>query len=140
MAQFARPDSDLVNEWATSPAWSTMDEVSFSDADFAASNIAPTSDVLAVRLSDVEDPVSSTGHIVRYRYKKDAAGGSQINLTVELRQGYTNEGSQGTLIATWSHTNISDTVTAAAQTLSAGEADSITDYTALVLRFVANQV
>lgn len=141
MAQFARPDADTYNAdgW-TSPAWSLLDEVVASDADKAVTASAPTSDVLVVSLSDVEDPVSSAGHVVRYRYQKSAAGGAQIDLTVQLRQGYVSEASLGTLIAGWTHTNIANGWTTAAQTLIAAEADAITNYASLYLRFLANQV
>jgi hypothetical protein len=59
---------------------------------------------------------------------------------VQLRQGYTNEGSPGTLIASAQHNNIPGNAwTAGSFNLSAGEADSITDYSDLYLRFVANK-
>lgn len=146
MAQFGRPSTDTTRDnWeeddgTTVNIFDQIDEVSFDDADFIRTVLAPTNDVYVTELTNLEDPVSSSGHIVRYRYAKSAAGGAQIDLTVQLRQGYTNEGAPGTLIAQWVHTNISETVTAAAQTLSGAEADSITDYTSLFLRFVANQV
>lgn len=147
MAQFGRPSTDTTRDnWeeddgTTTSIFDQIDEASFDDADYIRTVLVPTSDVYVTKLSAVTDPLQSTGHIARYRYKKDAAGGAQIDLTVELRQGYTNEGSQGTLIKTLgTHTNISDTITAAAVTLSGAEADSITDYSDLYLRFVANQV
>jgi len=59
---------------------------------------------------------------------------------VQLRQGYVNEGTPGTLIAEWTHTNIPSAWTGQAQTLSGGQADAITDYANLFLRFVSNQV
>ena len=111
-----------------------IDESSPSDADYTESPLAPANATLDVGLSDVEDPQSSSGHTVRYRYAKNAAGGAQIDLTVSLRQGV------GTQIAAWAHTNISETVVQQNQSLSAGEADAITDYADIRLRFVANQV
>jgi hypothetical protein len=146
MAQFARPTADLVNQsWTeddgtTTDLFDQIDESVADDADYVQSALAPTSDVYAVDLGTLEDPVSSTGHVIRYRYKKNASGGAQIDLTVQLRQGYVNESSLGTLIEEWVHTNISDTITAAAQTLGGTEADAITNYADLQLRFVANQV
>jgi hypothetical protein len=147
MAQFARPIADLVNQsWTeddgtTTDLFDQIDEAVSDDADYVQSALAPTSDVYAVDLGTLEDPVSSTGHVVRYRYKKNAAGGAQIDLTVQLRQGYVNESTLGTLIATaGTHTNISDTITAGSYTLSGAEADAITNYADLQLRFVANQV
>lgn len=147
MVQFARPSTDTTRDnWeeddgTTTNIFDQIDETVADDADFIRTVLAPTNDVFVTKLTALEDPVSSTGHTVRWRYAKNAAGGAQINLTVELRQGYTNEGSQGTLIATLAaHTNISETITAGSYTLSGGEADSITDYSNLYIRYVANQV
>ena len=114
-----------------------IDETSYSDADYVKSEEAPSSSPYVCRLTSLTDPVSSTGHILRYRYLKSATGDQTINLTVQLRQGYTNEGSPGTQIAEWTHSNI-DAVTTAEQTLSGAQADTITDYTSLFVRFVAS--
>lgn len=147
MAQFARPDADTYNAdgWTEddgtgSPIFDQIDEAVADDLDYIRSALVPTNDVYVARLSDVTDPLQSTGHVLRYRYAKDAAAGAQINLTVELRQGYVNEGTQGTLIASATHNNIGNAITAGSITLSGAEADSITDYSDLFVRFVANQV
>jgi hypothetical protein len=146
MAQYGRPSTDTTNEsWTDQAAgstniWNSIDESSANDTDYIQSALTPTSDVYVTKLTSVEDPVSSSNHTVRYRYCKSSAGGDQIDLTVQLRQGYTNEGSPGTLIATVGvHTNISETWTAGSYTLSSGEADAITNYADLYLRFVANK-
>lgn len=147
MAQFGRPSADTDNSgaWTDQAAgstniYTTIDEVSPSDADYIESPLAPVSDVYVTKLTTLEDPVSSSGHTVRIRHAKDAAGGATVNLTVELRQGYVSEGTPGTLIATCMNAvALSDTLTTTPYTLSAGEADAITDYTNLYLRFVANQ-
>jgi len=78
----------------------------------------------------LSDPAVSTGHIIRYRIKKDTSGGDQITLVVKLVQNTT-------VLKTWTHSNISDTAVTYEQTLSGAEADSITDYTNLRLRFEA---
>jgi len=147
MAQFGRPSVDTYiggykdQADGTTNIWNSIDEVSYSDADYIKSVLAPAAAPYACKLTTVEDPLSSSGHTVRYRYCKDAAGGAQIDLTVQLRQGYVNEGTPGTLIATCgTHTNISESWTAGSYNLSSGEADSITNYADLYLRFVANQV
>jgi hypothetical protein len=145
MAQFARPTADTSigtytdQAGGTSSIYATLDETVADDADYIKSVSAPSNAPYVCKLGTIEDPLSSTGHVVRYRYAKNAAGGAQIDLTAQLRQGYTNEGSPGTLIAEWTHTNISDSFTTAAQTLTGGQADSITDYSALYLRLVFNQ-
>jgi hypothetical protein len=120
--------------------YQSIDETVADDADYIQSSAVPSNDVYVCSLSTLEDPVSSTGHVVRYRYRKSAAGGAQIDLTVQLRQGYVNESSMGTLIASATHADITETATSNTLALSGGEADAITDYTALFLRFLFNQV
>jgi hypothetical protein len=145
VAQFGRPSTDTTRDnWeeddgTTTAIFDQIDEASFDDADYIRTVLTPTSDVFVTKLTTMEDPLSSTGHIVRWRQAKSAAGGDQIDLTVQLRQGYTNEGAQGTLIAQKANTNIADGFAADSFTLSGAEADSITDYTDLYLRFVANK-
>lgn len=148
MAQFGRPNADTYNAdgWTEDDGTSVdmyleIDEVVADDADFVRSALTPTLDVYTTRLSTVTDPLSSTGHIVRYRYGKDAASGDQIDLLIELRQGYVNEGSQGTLIATVATlTNIGVAWIAGTYTLSGAEADAITNYADLFVRIRANKV
>lgn len=145
MAQFARPSVDTLRDnWeeddgTTVDIWDQIDEVAADDADFIRTVLTPTNDVYVCALTAVTDPVSSSGHVVRYRYGKDSASGDQIDITVQLRQGYVNEGSQGTLIASAVHTNVAAGWTAGSITLSGAEADSITNYGSLFLRFVANK-
>lgn len=137
MAQFARPDGDQsVGNWTTdgggtSNLYQSIDEASPSDADYVRSELSPSSSSYECTLGNLEDPQSSSGHVVRYRYAKDAAGGQTINLTVQLRQG------ASTVIASATHNDISETVTAGSITLSGAEADAITDYSDLRLRFTA---
>jgi hypothetical protein len=58
---------------------------------------------------------------------------------VQLRQGYVSEGMPGTQIHQEVHNDIAETWADGSFTLSGGEADTITDYTSLYLRFVYNQ-
>jgi len=146
MAQFARPDADITDgTWTKGSGgavdmFGEIDEVTASDTDYVQSEVAPATSAFAVNLGNVEDPQSSSGHIVRYRYQKDAAAGAQIDLVVQLRQGYFSEGTQGTLIASATHTNIPNGWTAGSFTLSGAEADNITNYNDLQLRLTATQV
>ncbi len=133
MSQFARPTSDVSLGGWSGPAWSAIDEVTASDADFTSSPVAPSNATLEVALGAVEDPQVSTGHYVRYRFQKDAANGAQINVTVALMQGAVQ-------IASWVHTNIANGFTTVTQTLTGPQADAITDYANLRLRFTATQV
>lgn len=152
MAQFATPDADIVDgTWLDEggSAVNIFDGLTpdtpgsigaGDDTDYVESVLAPVNEAMAVGLSNIEDPQSSSGHIMRWRRGKNAAGGAQIDLTVQLRQGYVSEASQGTLINSFADTAIPDAFTTTSDTLSAGEADAITDYNDLQLRLVANQV
>ena len=146
MAQFARPDTDTVvgnytdQAAGTTTIYTTIDETTASDTDYIASPASPVNEVYVARLSDVTDPVSSSNHVMRARVSTDvASGGESLDFTLELRQGYTNEGSQGTLIATATSTGLSGTSWVdVSHTLSGAEANSITDYTDLVYRMKFN--
>jgi hypothetical protein len=138
MAQFARPSADLVThaEWTETPYWSKIDDAGDAGADSVViQNATPTTaDIIAVDLTSVTDPEASTGHIIRARFQK-VAGAGTLRLTVQLRQGYVDEGTQGSLIATGlfdeGDAEVFETYTL---TLSGTEADSITDYTDLQYR------
>jgi len=145
MAQFGRPSTDTTRDnWeeddgGTTDIWDQIDEASRDDADFIRTGLTPTADVYVTKLTTLEDPLSSTGHIVRYAYGKSAAGGDQIDQVVQLRQGYVSEGTPGTLIAAQTHTDVAAFPVAGTFTLSGGEADSITDYTSLYIRITGNK-
>lgn len=146
MAQFGRPSTDTTREaWeeddgTTDALWGRIDEATADDVDFIRSAVVPTTDAYVTKLTSITDPQQSTGHIVRYRYGKDAAAGAQIDLVVQLRQGYVSEASLGTLIASATHTNVSSGWTAGTITLTGPEADTITNYGDLFVRITANQV
>lgn len=147
MPQFARPTSTTTlgnyqdQGGGTTNIHLTIDEAAADDADYIRSPTSPTSEVYVCALSSITDPASSTGHIVRVRANKDvASGGEQIDMTVELRQGYVSEASQGTLIATLTQTNLTSTFTTYSLTLSAAQADAITNYASLFLRIVMTKV
>jgi len=145
VAQFGRPSADtLVDNWTEDDGTSVtiydqIDEVTVDDTDYIDTGPGPTNDVYVTKLSTLTDPETSTEHVVRYRYAKSEAGGLALDLTVQLRQAYVNEGSPGILIAAWTHAGISEVFTTQAQALSGAEADSITDYADLYLRFIGNQ-
>lgn len=147
MSQFGRPEADtLIGNYSnqaggTSSIFQAIDESSASEADYIRSPTNPANEVYVTRLSDIVDPLSSSGHVLRVRAGTDqASGGEQINMTMQLRQGYVNESSQGTLIATATQNNITPGGwTTYSMTLSGAEADAITDYTDLYLRIVMNK-
>jgi hypothetical protein len=134
------PSSDVVvNSWTTDGGgstnlYATIDETAASDTDYVQSPAAPTAgQYYAAGLQASSDPLSSSGHIVHYRYQKNVSGGA-VDLTVDLRQG------ASIVIASWTHTDIGSSWTTQNQTLSGAEADSITDYSDLRLRFTPSLV
>jgi hypothetical protein len=145
MVQTARPDSDLLNQGyvnqvgSSSSLFQAIDEAVASDADYIISPTPPLAAVYACGLSNVTDPVASTGHVIRYRYRKSASGGARVDYVIQLRQGYVSESNQGTLIASAIHADIPAVATTSTLTLSAAEANAITDYNALGFRAVFNQ-
>jgi len=132
-SQLARPDADIeTSGWIPHPLFSRINEM-VADTTSVRSIINPHGEDFTVSLSDVIDPLTSTGHIVRYVYDKDLGVDHRskiINLTVDLKQG-------STIIASKTHFDISGTPTPGSFTLTASEADSITDYSDLRLTFTA---
>lgn len=124
--QILRPASVIAaGSWSPSTGASltaVVDETTADDGDFAYTDTA--ADVLNIAVDAGSDPASSSGHIVRYRIRGDGVSG----ITVALMQS-------ATVIASWTHDPAPTSFTTFEQTLSGGEADSITDYTALRLRF-----
>ena len=126
MAQYARPDSDVsASNWTGS--YTAIDESSYDDADrlLGADNANGTTEK---GLSDVTDPAASSGHVVRFRAWQEN-NSHQRTLSVVLVQG-------STVISTYAAFNlVKGTATSYSWTLSSAEADAITDYTDLRLRF-----
>lgn len=110
-----------------------IDEAAVDDLDYIRTSAPPGANEYEAGLSAVTDPVSSAGHVMRWRRRKDATGGSTINLTVRLLQAAVQITSQA-------DNTIPDAFTTASYTLSGAEADAITDYTVLNMEFVATQV
>jgi hypothetical protein len=144
MSPYLRPDADaLVGNFAnelgaTSNLYESIDESSPSDSDYVISPADPSQEPYVCELSSVDDPEVGTGHIIRYRYQKNLASGDQVDMTAELRESYVSEASKGSLIKSWTHTDIGSSAVTAEQTLSTTEANSITSYSSLSLRFVFN--
>ncbi len=142
MAQFVRPISDITNAgvWTTTPLWSDIDEGGAGDGTVVISDTNPIpTESFVCDGSTVTDPEVSTGHILRARWAKNATGGADHRGTLQLRQGYVSEVSQGTQIATLVGSVITDTALLTdTYTLTGTEADSIgTDYSDLSLRAFA---
>jgi hypothetical protein len=131
MAQYARPDGDTDTSiyWGSGPYWPNIDEVTPNDSDLCRCG-GNGSGTIEVSLSELADPLSSTGHTFRFRaWQQDHA--NQRTLAVYLVQGTTVK-------ATYAAFNlVKGTATAYELTLSAAEADSISDYNDLRLRFTS---
>lgn len=134
VAQVCTPDADnQVGSWVNQAGSGTnlfqsIDEATASDSDYISTGFLTAGEVKTYRcaLTDVLDPYVATGHVVRYRYKALNAG---MRLIVRLKQNTT-------VIATATHSSISPgSWIDGVLTLSAAEADAITDYTALFLEF-----
>lgn len=128
MAQFARPDSDVdAGAWTYSTGatlFGCIDETSYDEADYIQLNNSAGS-TCELGLSNVTDPASSTGHIIRVRARKVGTG--TITCTAYLFQGATQK-------ATFSVT-VGTSFATTEYTLTSGEADSISDYNDLRLKF-----
>lgn len=130
MAQFARPSSDInAINWTAAPLWSKVDEVVADDSDIIQ---APDADILEyaceLGLSSVTDPLQSGGHIVRVRAQKSDS--FNRNLLVELYE------SSLFLIASATH-SLTASMAVYSFTLTAPQADSISNYAALSIRMTA---
>jgi hypothetical protein len=131
MPQYARPCDDVtVGSWTTTPLWQKLDETVRDDGDYISSPTNPTTPTnnCEIKLSTVSTPSNRLNHILKYTYRKSASAGRTINVTVKLLQG-------STLIKSWTHTNISEVWTQGTQTLTEEEANQITNYGDLRVRY-----
>ena len=137
MAQQAQPISDLDNtgSWTSTPLWSKINEGGGGDGTVIVSDTTPVvTEPFTVDLSTITDPAKSTGHDLKIRWAKNAGGGGNKTIRIELREGYVNESTLGTLIATDDYAINSTTLRTDSTTMSGAEADAITDYSDLQIR------
>jgi len=134
--QIAFPISDITpGDWLPitgSGLYPMINESAYDDATYIYSPYDPVNEYCEVRLSGLVDPISSINHTIYYRYRIFPAGNSGIDLTVGL---YENT----SLIAQYVQSGIGSYFTTGFFTLTSGQADSITNYTDLRLRFTANK-
>jgi hypothetical protein len=133
-SQNGRPDGDIsAGVWYESAGdtqsnlYTVIDEPSRSDSDYIYTGNGDTG-YCEVTLSDVSDPLTSDNHDINYAYRR-TNGAKNMTLVVSLRQGSSTE------IASWTHVNPSAAFTLAEQTLTSGQANNITNYNDLRLRF-----
>lgn len=114
---------------ATSPLYASVDEVSINDADYIQSPLAPVNAACVLRLGVPAAPVAGDLTIWA-RIKKNAAGASPLNITIEAMQG-------AAVIQTWTFNDVSATPTTQQLTITPG---AITDWTIPIdLRTTGNQ-
>ena len=128
-AQFGRPNGDL-----TTGSWSSTEGTFYEavnettpngDTDYVYSST--DEDILNLNITDLVDPEGNTGHILQFVAKSVGGGGQGESIQIYLFEGTTEIATDTETITRGSY----ETVT---YTLSAGEADSITDYSNLSLR------
>jgi hypothetical protein len=131
MAQYARPNDDVDTGWSYSTGstlYECIDEVTPNDSDYIYTDTETT---CQIGLATVTDPQVGTGHTCRWRWKS-VGGVPPQRGTIRLYQAGT------TLRAT-----LADNLTVGTSwedgdyTLSEGEANAITDYSDLSVRFQA---
>ena len=136
MAQYARPDADRTDgSWLNSSSnntnlYSYVDETSVNDSDYIQSiDSSASADTVILDLSSVTDPENAANHTVFYRASV-AAGmmGGTPDLTVALFQGASQ-------IATKTDSGVTTSFSDDNLNLSTSEANSITDYTDLRIKF-----
>jgi len=137
MAQNVYPTSDVTNEWASGGFGDIDEGATPSDVDFTHSSDAGD-ETLEVHVGDPTDPVSGSGHIVRWRHVLIDGGvvaseaGAGADITVSLVENTTVRASKGPIaldaVLAWTEDSF---------TLSGAEADSISDYADLRIRFFA---
>jgi hypothetical protein len=136
MAQYGRPSSDITAlSGSGSGTFTALDEITFSDSDYISSN-DNTNVTYEGLLSSVTDPASASTHIVRWRQAQadgnvaPSSGGTSSSYSAYLYQG-------GTLIATLvsGETSNASSFLAKSYTLTSTEANSITNYADLRIRF-----
>jgi len=133
MVQTALPTATVSNDWTVTGAASAhVALASASDSSLVETNIS--SEMCRVNIASLTDPVSSTGHIIKFRAQATGSGGGAEKIQMRLYEG-------GTLRATSSKISITRaSFNAYTDTLDATEADSITDYTDLRIEIEADTV
>ena len=136
MTQYARPDSDtsdgswLNNASNNTNLYSYVDETSVNDSDYIQSiDSSASADTVELGLGNVTDPENAANHTVFYR--ASVAAGMMVgtpDLTIALFQG-------GSQIATKTDSGVTTSFSDDNLNLSTSEANAITDYTDLRIKF-----
>lgn len=131
--QFGRPISDITTTGVGGGTFASIDETTASDSDFVWTD-DNTAAVYEVLLTTLTDPLTGSGHTLRYRVSKADGGvpnnnsGNEVLLTVELFQGATQiqQIEASLALGLWADRSLAFTP---------AFIDAITDYSDLRLRF-----
>lgn len=133
MAQFARPNSDILRDQmlneidGDTDLYLSIDETSADDGDYI---YGDRTYALVVGLSTVPDPAVNTGHKIKCRgYTEGGTMTVQIRLREDLGGGTYTDRAEGVFSFTGSVADFE-------YTLSGAEADAITDYSALTFEII----
>jgi hypothetical protein len=129
-AQFGGPGGDIsTGGWTVAPLYPKVGTATREDSSFISSDDNTATDTAVMAMAEIDNPGVNTGHVMRYTYRKSAAGGHAIDFTIRLMQG-------ATVIAEWTHTNISDSFVLAEQILTETQASNITNYAGLSVEVI----
>lgn len=138
----ARLSQDVVNVgWTNAAGESTdlfqsVDETVRDDTDYILT-LENTAEAVYVGKLDASAPPSPTaGHLLRIALSKDQEGGSSLNLQIELRQGYVNESSPGTLIYTHTLADVAEGFETVEVLILAADMVPITNFNDVYIRLV----
>ena len=115
MTQIAQPESDtFVDDWDHNLGQGVDDlfaairitpldddpdpPTAFIDETFIVSETEPMNDVYVTKLEEIINPKELGDWVVKFRAQKMNNTGVNLDLTVQLRQGYVSEADQGELI------------------------------------------
>jgi hypothetical protein len=144
MAQIVYPISDAeIGDWRTNNGDTAdlFERLADSDpATYIESGLFPTDDPYVAPLGPLDPPASDDGWVLRIELGKSANGATQVDVLVELREAYVDEGSLGTLIASDTFEDVAEGLTTVTLEPTSGEVATITDVTDLYVRITASQV
>ena len=133
MVQTALPTATVSNDWTVTGSGSAHAALaSASDSSLIETNIS--AELCRVNITSLTDPVSSTGHIIKFRAQATGSGGGAEKIQVRLYEGATLRATSAKITITRASFN------AYTDTLDATETDAITDYTDLRIDIEADTV
>ena len=122
-------DGNWLNESGSATnLYASLDETTPSETDYITTTDLLLTNVVEVMLASLTDPQASDYHTLEYKINHDS--GLFIELEAALVQGTT-------VIAEWLHPYVEPGPSTLSHTITASEADSITDYSDLRLRLAA---